>query len=208
MKSSKVLEMLERNQIDRLKALLQDEIFMESLKTKPDVKKRYAAMKRYLANISSAREILQKPCEVEYKGIKYNAFCNSYSLALTVEPCGEIEMCKEPERYPPVERLLTNGGENSGLIRFSRVLAEAKSKGYKYTKNAIYNNDYLMYYGGAYFRIALIDLTYSIIDDGKEAVVHHTTGSRKSLTVVTDIGIAVIMPVFIDGEPDGVVVNA
>lgn len=207
MKNSKALEMLEQNRIDELKALLQDEIFVESLKTKPDAKKRYAAMKRYLANISSAREILQKPCEVEYGGIKYNAFCNSYSLAMTVESCGELEMCDEPDRYPPVARLLSNDGD-SGLIDFNRALAEAKSKGYKYTKNAIYNNDYLMYYDGAYFRMALVDLTYSIINDGKEAVVHHTSGSRRSLTIVTDIGIAVIMPVFIDGEPDAVVIKA
>lgn len=207
MKNSKVLEMLEQNRIDELKASLQDEIFVESLKTKPDAKKRYAAMKRYLANISSAREILQKPCEVEYGSMKYNAFCNSYSLALTLESCGELEMCDDPDRYPPVNRLISDAGE-SGTIDFNRVLAEAKSKGYKYTKNAIYNNDYLMYYGGAYFRMALVDLTYSIINDGKEAIVHHVSGSRRSLTIVTDIGIAVIMPVFIEGEPDAVVVKA
>lgn len=207
MKNSKVLEMLEQNRIDELKASLQDEIFVESLKTKPDAKKRYAAMKRYLANISSAREILQKPCEIEYGSMKYNAFCNSYSLALTLESCGELEMCDEPDRYPPVTKLISDAGE-SGSIDFNRVLAEAKSKGYKYTKNAIYSNDYLMQYDGAYFRMALVDLTYSIINDGKEAIVHHVSGSRRSLTIVTDIGIAVIMPVFIEGEPDGVVVKA
>lgn len=46
MKSSKVLEMLEQNRIEELKAELQDEIFTESLKSKPDAKKRYAAMKK------------------------------------------------------------------------------------------------------------------------------------------------------------------
>ena len=87
------------------------------------------------------------------------------------------------------------------------MIAEAKSKGYKYTKNAIYSNDYLMKYGGAYFRIALLDITYGIIDDGKEAIVYHVDGSRRSLTITTDIGVAVVMPVFIDGEPEGVVVE-
>ena len=106
MKSSRVLEMLNKNQIDELKAALQDEIFTESLKTKPNAKKRYAAMKRYLANVSSAREVLQKPCEVEIEGTKYISFCNSYSLALTNETCGEIPLCEEPDRYPPVARLL------------------------------------------------------------------------------------------------------
>ena len=45
MKSSRVLEMLNQNRIDELKVELQDEIFTESLKTKPNAKKRYTAMK-------------------------------------------------------------------------------------------------------------------------------------------------------------------
>jgi hypothetical protein len=206
MKSSRVLEVLHQNRIDELKAALQDEIFTESLKTKPNAKKRYAAMKRYLANVSSAREILQKPCEVEIEGNKYMSFCNSYSLALTRETCGEIPLCEDPDRYPPVTRLLNYEG-TEGKIDFGRVMAEAKSKGYKYTKNAIYSNDYLMRYGGAYFRIALLDITYGIIDDGNEAIVYHVDGPRRSMTITTDIGVAVVMPVFIDGEPEGVVVE-
>ena len=206
MKSSRVLEMLHQNRIDELKAALQDEIFTESLKTKPNAKKRYAAMKRYLANISSAREILQKPCEVEIEGNKYMSFCNTYSLALTKETCGEIPLCEEPDRYPPIARLLNYEG-TEGKIDFGKVMAEAKSKGYKYTKNAIYSNDYLLHYGGAYFRIALLDLTYGIIDDGNEAIVYHVDGPRRSMTITTDIGVAVVMPVFIDGEPNGVVVE-
>lgn len=206
MKSSRVLEMLHQNRINELKAALQDEIFTESLKTKPNAKKRYAAMKRYLANISSAREILQKPCEVEIEGNKYMSFCNTYSLALTKETCGEIPLCEEPDRYPPIARLLNYEG-TEGKIDFGKVMAEAKSKGYKYTKNAIYSNDYLLHYGGAYFRIALLDLTYGIIDDGNEAIVYHVDGPRRSMTITTDIGVAVVMPVFIDGDPNGVVVE-
>ena len=206
MKSSRVLEMLHQNRIDELKAALQDEIFTESLKTKPNAKKRYTAMKRYLANISSAREILQKPCPVEIEGEHYMSFCNTYSLALTKETCGEIPLCEEPDRYPPIARLLNYEG-TEGKIDFGKVMAEAKSKGYKYTKNAIYSNDYLLRYGGAYFRFALLDLTYGIIDDGNEAIVYHVDGPRRSMTITTDIGVAVVMPVFIDGDPNGVVVE-
>lgn len=207
MRSSKVLEMLEKDRIEELKALLQDEIFVESLNSKPDAKKRYGYMKRYLTTVSGAREILKDPCEVEFEGIKYNAFCNTYSLALTVESCGELKMCSEPDRYPPVERLLRNDGA-ARIIDINRVLAEAKSKGYKFTKNAIYNNDYLLKYDGAYFRMALLDVTYGIINDGKKAIVHHVSGTRQSMRISTDIGLAVVMPVFIEGEPDGVVVEA
>lgn len=205
MKSSKVLEMLQQNRIEELKAELQDEIFTESLKSKPNAKKRYAAMKKYLTFVSDAREVLKKPCEIEFEGEKYISFCNLYSLALTTETCGELKLCDEPDRYPPVAKLVRFDGDE-GKIDFTKVLAEAKSKGYKLKKSEILSNNYLMHYDGAYFRIALIDSTYGIIDDGKEATVYHVNGPRTSLTIKNDIGVCVIMPVFIDGALDDSVV--
>ena len=198
MKSSRVLEMLHQNRIDELKAELQDEIFTESLKGKPNAKKRYAAMKRYLKTISESRPILTKPCEVEFECEKYNSFTNSYSLVLTKETCGEILMCDEPERYPDVARLIVTGGEE-GKIDFNRVLAEAKSKGYKYSKNAIHSNDYLMRYNGAYFRMALVDITYGIIDEGEETTVYFN-GKLRPLTIQNDLGIGIVLPIRCDGE--------
>lgn len=198
MKNSRVLEMLHQNRIDELKAELQDEIFTESLKGKPNAKKRYAAMKRYLKTISESRPILTKPCEVEYEGEKYHSFTNSYSLVLTKETCGEILMCDEPERYPDVARLIVTGGEE-GKIDFNRVLAEAKSKGYKYSKNAIHSNEYLMRYNGAYFRMALIDITYGIIDEGEETTVYFN-GKLRPLTIQNDLGIGIVLPIRWDGE--------
>lgn len=206
MKSSRVLEMLNQNRIDELKAALQDEIFTESLKSKPNAKKRYAAMKKYISYTSGAREILQKPCEVDIEGSKYLSFCNSYSLALTRETCGEIPLCEEPDRYPPVARLLNYDG-TEGTIDIHKVIAEAKSHGYKLTKTAMYGNDYLMHYDGAYFRIALLDITYGIIDDGKDAIVYHVSGARRALTITTDIGVAVVMPVSMYDEPQGTVIE-
>lgn len=198
MKNSRVLEMLNQNRIDELKAELQDEIFTESLKTKPNAKKRYAAMKRYLKTCSESREILTKPCEVTVSGDKYNAFCNAYSLALTTETCGELEMCSEPDRYPKVEHLVKFDGEQE-KVDFNKVLAEAKSKGYKFTKNAIHGNDYLMDYNGAYFRMALVDITYGIIDEGQEIDVWFS-GKFKPITIQNDLGIGVILPIRYDGD--------
>lgn len=193
MKSSKVLEMLNQNRIEELKAELQDEIFTESLKGNANAKKRYAAMKRYLKTISESRPILTKPCEVEFEGSKYNAFTNSYSLVLTTESCGEIPMCEEPDRYPQVNRLISFEGEE-GRINFNKVLAEAKSKGYKYSKNAIHSNDYLMRYNGAYFRMALVDITYSILDEGKETTVWFN-GKNRPLTIYNELGIGIVLPI-------------
>lgn len=208
MKNSKMLEMLEQNRIEELKAALRDEIFTESLKSNPTAKKRYTAMKRYLNSVESVREILKKPCEVEIDNNRYTAFCNGYSLALTREQAGEIKLCDDPDRYPPVENLLKYDGTEA-VIDFTRVLAEAKSKGYKFKKSELHCNNFLMYYDSAYFRIALVDMTYGIIDDGKKAIVYHVEGSRKPLTITTDIGVCVVMPVYIEGDPeDCVIINA
>lgn len=205
MKNSKVLELLEQGRIDELKAQLQDEIFTESLKTKPNAKKRYSAMKRYLKTISPAREIITKPCEVEFEGRKYNAFTNSYSLVLTTESCGEIEMCSEPDRYPNVARLIRYG-EKTEKINFNEALAKAKSKGYKYTKHAIMSNEYLLYYEGAYFRAALVDVTYGLLDNGEDITVYYD-GPLKPITIENEIGVAIILPIRYDGDAfDGVTV--
>lgn len=196
MKSSKVLEMLRQNRIDELIKELQDEIFAESLKGKPNAKKRYLAMKRYLKTISDARPTLKKPCEIELGHRKYNSFTNGYSLALTTESCGEIEMCSEPERYPSVDRLVRLDGV-SDEIDFNKVIAEAKTLGYKYTKSSINRNEYIMHYKESYFRIALLDVTYRIIDDGRDSVVYYS-GKNNPLTIETDLGIGLILPVRLD----------
>ena len=52
---------------------------------------------------------------------------------------------------------------------------------------------YLMLYDGTYYKIGLIDATYGIINDGE----------RMPLTIQNDLGICIIMPVFMhNGEPD------
>lgn len=205
MKSSKVLEMLRNNRIEELKAELQDEIFTESLKGKGNAKQRYAAMKRYLKTISESRPILTKPCEVEFEGTKYNSFTNSYSLVLTKETCGELKMCEEPDRYPDVGRLISFAGDDD-RIDFNKVLAEAKSKGYKYTKNAIHSNEYLMHYKEAYYRMALVDITYGILDEGKETTVYYN-GKLRPLTIQNELGVGIILPIRWDGhEPEHVAI--
>ena len=201
MQNSKMLEMLNSGRIEDLRAALQDEIYAESLKGKPTAKKRYAAMKKYLKTISPAREILTKPCAVEVHGENYIAFTNTYSLALTTESCGEIEMCDEPDRYPPVAKLISFDG-NEDTIDFNKVLAEAKSKGYKFSKNAIFSNEYLMRYNGGYFRIALVDCTYGVIDDGKPVTVYHNGDRFGRLTIKNDIGVCLILPIRYDGDPE------
>lgn len=203
MRSLKVLEMINDGRIEELKAMLRDDIYQESLKNKPGEKKRYMAMKKYFTYVNQTRECLQKPCEVEFEGKKYTSFTNSWSLVLTTETCGDIEMFDETKgNYPDVGRLIRFDGIKKKLD-FAKVIAEAKSKGYKLTKSEVnYAFKYLMLYDGTYYKLGLLDASFKIIDDGKEAMTYHPDGVRMPLTIQTSIGMCMIMPVKFNDEPD------
>lgn len=207
MKSSKVLEMLIKGYVEELKAELKDEIYKESLKTKPNAKKRYTAMKKYFTYVTSVREACSKPAIVEFEGTEYTSFCNSYSLVLTTESCGEMVMF-DPDKgnYPDVTRLI-HFGDEEGKIDISDVIARAKAQGYKLKRDTVMNNHFLMKYKGNYFRIGLVDSTFGVIDDGNEATIYCEPVSNRPITITNDLGVCVIMPVRIDGElDDGTVV--
>lgn len=202
MRSTKVLEMLNAGKIEDLKLALQDEIYAEELKNKPGAKKRYAAMKKYFTLVENPRECCKKPCTIEFDGKSYNSFTNSYTLVLTTESCGEIEMFNtENGTYPEVSRLIDISGIED-KIDLGKVIAEAKSKGYKLKKSEIFSNNYLLHLNDSYFRIALLDSAYGIIADSEEATIYHTIGNRSKLTIKNDIGICVVMPVFMEDGPD------
>jgi hypothetical protein len=199
MRSIKALELLRKNRINELKAKLEDEVYQESLKKNPNAKRRYAAMKKYFSYHNPGREILSKPCPIEFQGKKYTSFTNSWSLALTTEPTGEIELCSEPERYPGIGRIINFDGEER-KIDFADVFARAKSKGYTLNKSTVTSSQYLMHYDGAYFRLGLLDATFRVIDNGTKSTVYHVKNSIRPLTIQNDIGICVIMPI----KPDAV----
>lgn len=204
MRTVTILEMLNDGKIDELKVKLRNEIYQESLKKKPDAKKRYMAMQKYFSYTKQSRECLQKPCKIIFEDKEYTSFTNSWSLALTTEDTGEIELFdSETKRYPDMAQIVSFEGIKR-KVDFNKIFAEAASRGYRLGKNEInYKFKYLMKYDGTYYKIGLLDITYRIIDDGKEAMVYHPYGERKPLTIKNDIGICVIMPVKFDEEgPD------
>ena len=203
MNSIKILEMLNAGRIEELKAALSDEIYHTSLNNKSGAKKRYSYMKRYFTYHNSAREILMKPYPVEFEGESYISFCNSWSLALTSEDIGEIELYDESNgKYPDVTRLIRFDGIKK-KIDFRKVIAEAKSKGYRFTKKEVGNNfKYVMHYDGAYYKIGLIEATYGIIDDGEIPITYHPDGYNMPLSIKNKIGLAMVMPVRFDMVPE------
>lgn len=210
MHARKVLEMLDSKRIEELRQMLQDELYEEALKAKPGAKKRYAAMKKYFNYHTSSRECLLKPCRVEFEGKDYISFTNSWSLVLTLEDCGEIELFNEENgKYPDVCRLLKFEGIKK-KIDFSKVIAEAKSKGYRLSKKEVESTfKYLLLYDGTYYKIGLLDSSLGIIDDGEIAMTYHPYGERMPLTIQTSLGFCIVMPVKYDGidpEADGKIV--
>lgn len=204
MRNTKVLEMLNSGRIEDLKKELQDEIYQEALKTKPGAKKRYTAMKKYFKYHKPVREVLQKPCgDIEFEGRRYTAFTNAWSLALTTEDTGEIELFdKETGNYPDVARLVGLKG-NSIKIDIHKVIAEAKAKGYKLVNREVdYGYKYLMLFDGSYYKIGLLDATFAIIDDGEPPMSYKVSGPNKPLTLETDIGYCLLMPIRYNGDPE------
>ena len=60
-----------------------------------------------------------------------------------------------------------------------------------------------MRYDGAYFKLALLDSTFAIIDNGEEAEVFKPSGqNRRPMVIRNDIGIAVIMPMYVEGDAE------
>lgn len=199
MQNTKVLEMINNGQIEELKALLRDEIFADSLKGNGNAKKRYSAMKRYFKFPDSTNEALNMPCkDIEVLGMSYNSFVNGYTLVLTTESIGEMESYDNTnESYFKVASMLSlSDAKSVDIFDVNAILAEAKTKGYKYKKSEVGQHQDFQYcfkYKEGYFKVGLLDQAFSIIDDGKEAEVYYN-GAKGLLLIKTSIGIAGILP--------------
>lgn len=87
--------------------------------------------------IMCERECLKKPCKIMFEGKPYTSFTNSWSLVLTTEDTGEIELFdNENGKYPEVGRLVNFDGIKR-KVDLNAVFAEAKCRGYKLTKKEV-----------------------------------------------------------------------
>lgn len=211
MQNTKILEMINNGQIEELKTLIQEEIFTDGLKSKPGAKQRYAAMKKYFSYIKgNGNKACTMPCVIDFDGERYTSFINGYSIALTKESSGEMELFGDTDNYLNVKKMVVYDGEEKE-IDFNTIIAEAKSKGYKLKKSEVEQGDdfkYIFHYDNAYFKVGLLDSTYSIINNGEKAKVWHP-GNRKEYSPIiirNDIGICVVLPFNYDREKHNVTV--
>lgn len=202
MKSQHILEMLNEGKIEDLKALLSEEIYKSELQDKGG-KARYSAMKRYYRFADKDKvEMLKKPCkDIKYQGKLYNCFIDGYCFALTAESLGNMETYDNTNNdYFNVSRFISFNGDMEKL-NLNKILAIAKSKGYKFKKSEVdtINAVYYLKYKGSYYKIGLLDKAYSIINDGEEAEVYYS-GKSDVLIIKNNIGIAGICPIIIKGD--------
>lgn len=173
------------------------------------VEKRRVAMKRYFGYVNKSRECLRKPYPIKFEDKDYISFTNSWSLILTTETCDGLEMYDATETaYPDVISKIRFDGIKK-KINIGSLIVKAKNKGYRLTKNLVnYDFNYLLHYDGSYYNIALLDISYSIINNGEIAMIYHPDGERMPLTIQNSIGICMIMPIIFyhDQKDDGRVI--
>ena len=202
MKNTKVLEMLNKDRIEELKALLQDEIYNDALNTRSGAKQRYAAMKRYQASISDYDNKIMKyiGSDIEIHGEKYNCFIDGFTIALTQEKTGELELHNKEKHgeYFRINQMIPDLYNPDGKISYKEILAEAKQKGYKYIKKHKESHT-LVKISNAHINMVLLEKAYSIIDDGEDAEIFLCEDKGKTPIILkTSIGICLILPVNIN----------
>lgn len=199
MKNTVVLEMLKDGRVDELKRLLTDEVYQDSLKKNVGAKERYAAMKRYFKYVDRPNPCCHYPCDnVKVNGEIYNSFMDGYSFVITKEPLGEMGTYNE-EEYGPYFKLdgFVNYANYTEVDRvdLNKVLAEAKSKGYKFKKaETTHDFRYMLRYKDGGYKMSLLDRAFSIVNDGSVAKVYYKD-RLGMLMIETSIGIAGILPV-------------
>lgn len=201
MRSEKILEMLNKGEIEDLKKALENEIYEKSLEKSSGIKERLMAMKKYfkIASDNTYDKRLSMPCKTKVNGKEMTCFIDGHSVACTFEEATGIQLYKEWEdgtNYFDVSKLLdTKGYKVRKDIDLQSVLAEAKSKDYKYTKANKNNLNFIFCLKEveAYFNIFLLDKAYSIIAGGENEEVYYY--NKKSMLIVKNsIGIIAILP--------------
>lgn len=202
MKSEIILEMLKNNEIEELKRILEKEVYKNAMKDK-DEKSRYSAMQRFFRfSKNEIRESVKKPCkDIEYQGKLYNCFIDGYCFVMTTESLGNMESYDNSKNdYFNVKYFIDFSGSMEELD-LNNVLAQAKSKSYKFKKLELYEDTlYFLHYKNNYYKIALLDKAYSIINDNGKCEIYYSGRKNSILLIKNDIGIAGICPINIKGD--------
>ena len=192
-----VLEMIENGKIEELKKAAMDEIYQKEISSTPGAKQRYTAMKRYFKYADDRNDFVCKPKQVE----ELACFCDGLTAVRTTESLNDLQQFDDTEKpYIDLNKImgLESVSDYTEEINFNEILAEAKSKGYKYKKSEVgQSGDFttVFLYNNAFFKVGLLDQAFSIINDGNKAIVYSTGKAVSPIKIVTSIGECVLLPV-------------
>lgn len=199
MKNEKILEMINNNEIEQLKALIQEEIYKTNL-TDSNAKKRYSAMKNfYKYSEKNRNNICSLPCkDIDINGIKYTSFTDGYCIVCTSESINDMETFDTSKaNYMNVSNFFDfSNAQSKDIINITELMATAKSNGYKLKTSECDTSGkakFLVKYKDAYFKLGLLDKVYSIINDGNKADMYYN-GARGLIQIKTSIGFAGVLP--------------
>lgn len=201
MKNTTILEMVNNGEYEILKKLLMEEIYQDSLNKNINARSRYAAMKRFFRYKSGLNnDSCNKPCkDINIDNVSYTSFLDGYCFVLTTENTETLSIDfydNTKNSYMNVKNLIDfNTYDSIEKIDLNSVLANAKSKGYKHKKSELDPKDYIYVfnYKDSYYKVALLDKAFSIINDGEQVELYYK-GKNNVLLIKNDIGIAGIMP--------------
>lgn len=198
--NEKILKMLDSGKTDELKILLQNEIYIKKLNRKTGADKRFKAMMNYFKLTGQETPVYKFPYRKEINGIAYSCFTDGYSSVLSREDLGNMELYDE-EKYnrpyfdiewlfKPFDKVI------SEKFNAGKVLAAAKSLGYKFNKSSLSGDKaFILEYKGAYFNIGLLDKAFGIIDDGEEAEAKSKKDPYEPIVIENSIGKCLVLPI-------------
>lgn len=154
-------------------------------------------MKRYFKFADDNNDFTCKPKQVE----EFACFCDGFTAVRTKESLADLSQYDDSDRpYIDLGKIMNveSIADYTEEINLNEVLAEAKSKGYKFKKNEVVQGDNfttVCFYNGAYFKIGLLDQAFSIINDGEKARVYSTGKATEPIKIITSIGECILLPV-------------
>ena len=204
MKNTKILEMIHAGKIEELTDLLKEEIYTEELKHRGNLKRRYAAMKRYFKYSTATIEQLQKPCEnISFNGCTYNSFSDGMTAVLTTEGIGWIEPFNEKKsgKYFDISKIFDAQNRDirkSAKMDLKKIIAFAKSNGYSYKKTEVSRLTewtFAVKLFDRLFSVGKLEQAFSIIDDGNIADCSYIN-RQSPLMFETSVGMGLILPIY------------
>ena len=212
MTKAKILEMLNKGQIEELKKILAEEIYEDELKKagKQDAVKRFAAMKRWMKYARQDIKMFAYPAKNVSVNIAgetkvMNCFTNPVSVVLTKESIGSLpdfDSMVENEEYFNIGKAFEGMSGTPEEVDLNALFVKAKVEGYKFKKSEvdIFNFKYVLKYKDLYVKFAYVDNVFGIINDGEKAKVYYIAYDQP-LFIETSIGYAFVLPLFWENVP-------